>query len=512
MEFLGHVTDSMGRLHPDVEHLIYGALKGLQNIRQEGDGSINIASIPEHFTRMFNHFAHEPKFHAFLSAVAYSQARCQPGLVDEDVEDPSINDPLRLFFARRIFRDALERMMCSGPYHKDACQCQTLKDYYGTKIYYCNQYSCHAYRNGFASKEERDRHWKKFHQRPHKCSVETCLFAKVGFRDPAGLQRHTQKHEYATQPFQTPGDAAPGSLLILPFSNEDVIKSLEDAVALDQLDILQGYLSKVDLPNQICENLVWIASLAASTVTLHLLLQRFDELIKSGKLRLQNSLAASLELEKFENIKLLLAWGANFEDTGSEEVISPIRRRPPLSYNTTSPSPLACNYTRALSLWSPKLMTFLTDECHIDIYPKKTRNLEAIFSRPAIWGTTVDDARERFYRIKRFMHWQQVRRICVPWAAQSGCALSLMICLENEADPNGGCLWELSALYYAVQLGGKEGAEMVKLLLRSGADPEAVAGSDPANVKLLEEAFGCSWEEMVSRIRAGEDLRHAFQD
>lgn len=411
-----------------------------------------------------------------------------------------MSDPLKFFFARRRFRQSLELLIGLEPYQ------EPLKRLHGMKLYHCDQEFCHAYRNGFVSKSVRDQHLG-IHHRPYKCSEANCLFAGIGFRDAAGLQTHT----YTVHPTQTcEDDCSSGLSPRQPLVN--AYEMLVDAVMLDQLKSVEQLLPRV-LASEKGVSVWHILSLAAwkaSPDTFSYIICKFKE-FKEFEDYKDFALATALETENLPNIKILLSHGADMSKNGS--IDSGTEKKLPKRRQNIILGDIG--YIRALSLWSPRLMAYLTDECKIN-FPIELRRPERVFSNPGIYKATVDDARNRFKGIKQYVLWPEAYARGVWEAVVTGSVLGVRICLENGGDPNAALkpLNKLDGqitcpLYQAVKAGGRGGAEMVKALLQHGADPrskhcyrmEILSG-----MKKIEKCFGLPWKEIVYRIEHGEDL------
>ncbi|KAI2624405.1 hypothetical protein GGR54DRAFT_629674 [Hypoxylon sp. NC1633] len=502
MAFLEHLKSLETR---DPDSRLLAVLHRFQEARTHG--SVAVSAVPARFTRLFQMFANAPELQAFLSAVAYTQTQAQLGLLDHaETSKSSAIDPLNLFSARRTFRRNLESMVCEEPHHRPSCRCESLKRLYGTRIYHCDQHFCYAYQNGFQSMVDRSRHLE-IHRRPHKCSVANCLFADVGFRDATELQRHTSA-AHASQIFS--GNASDSTVSLIQPS-ADMHQILEDAVRLGDTESIKQIILREGFakPYLRARYIMQLASWNSSPEVLSLFLNEFKH--KSDMESLDTLLAYALEGENLPNIKLLLSQGANM--AASEIIISglPDAKRPRSEFKQNG-------YVRALSLWNPDLMALLVNECHVD-FPTELKKAGQIFANAAILGASIDDARRRFNGIKQYIIWPETYANGVASAANLGTVDSVRICLENGGDPNSiehpNSIEKRtrkegrSALHFAVKRGSRTGAEIVKVLLQYGADPEGKGSEKMKNLvgmKKIEKLFGCGWDEVVRRTRAGEDL------
>ncbi|KAI1211064.1 uncharacterized protein F4807DRAFT_459295 [Annulohypoxylon truncatum] len=491
IEFLEHLK-ALGNQSGALDTRLVMALNRLREIRSSG--SLNISCVPKHVVHMFRKFADEPKVHAFLSIVMYFQTKAQLGMPNQDDNMNCPNDPLRALSARRKVRQVLEDMICQRSDHRTGCRCDDLKRLYGTNLYCCDQPFCYAYRCGFGSKQSRDQHLK-IHQRPHKCSATNCLFADIGFCDTIELQRHT----HAAHPSQTPEKTITGSGLSPARPLDDSFNIVKDAIALNHIELVRELLIKHIAfeeyqRGQILTTAAWKASEGLFSYLLD-----WDRQC-GGRRSYDYLLAVALETENLPNIGFLLSRGADMSVPVDLTTGSSFAAPRSKHFNMSG-------YLRALSLWSPTLMAYLIDECHID-FPQEIEQPEWIFACAAIQNDTLDQARKRFEGIKQYIIWPEAYEKGIGAATQSRCFLGAMICLENGGNPNG-ISGDRTALYSAVKAGNQYGAQLAKMLLQHGADPEhpqCGVQKNSAKAKKIAGYFGLTWEEMVRRIRAGEDV------
>ncbi|KAI1416816.1 hypothetical protein F5Y13DRAFT_204160 [Hypoxylon sp. FL1857] len=472
MAFLEHLKASLENQNGELDTRLVTTLSRLQETRS--DGSTDISLVPRRFVHMFKSLAGTPNVQNCLSMVAYSQTKAQLGLHEED--DISIHDPLKVFSARRKFRQHLEGMICQESEHRLDCRCKELTPLYGTRLYHCDQHFCHAYRNGFESKLARDRHLG-VHQRRHKCSIANCLFGEIGFHDTIELQRHMSS---AHSPQISGEDTShPSSISTIQALNW--LDVLEDAIKSDQAELARELLLSRKQERGINPGkLLTLACCSASLDTITCLVDVFSDY----NYGLSEALAAALETENLPIVKFLLSRGANMS-----------------SYAGT-------DYARH-HIPRTRLDMTMAHSGYI-------RALRKIFYSPAIRGATADEAWSRFNGIKRYILWPEAYAEGAAYAAVGGSILSLRICLENGGNPNGSIvggtphhsIWR-SALYCAVKLGTNKGAEIVRLLLQNGADPESEHSKGMkrlVGMREIEGCFGLTWGEVVRRIQAGEDL------
>ncbi|KAI0847594.1 hypothetical protein F5Y00DRAFT_271106 [Daldinia vernicosa] len=496
--FLEHLKTYLQSRDLDLDISLVTALRQLQEAR--GTAPVNGDHVPNRVVRTFKDLAVVPELQAFLSAAAYYQTQAKLGLTNQD--GFSISDPLQIFLARRKLRQAIESMICQGPNHIFGCRCDHLKHLYGTKIYHCDQHFCYAYQSGFESKQARDRHFE-IHERSHRCPMVNCLFSEIGFRDVTELQRHARAaHPPATL---ERNHADLGTLPIQP--SDDLFEIFRSAVVLDQRQVIEEMLIRMQetsFEKGRWDQLICEASSKASSYTLScILVQPWLDVSNYSP-----ALSAALSAESFPNIKLLLSFGLNMSDQiDYERVIYSVTGKVTVPVRPTG-------YIFALSRWSPNLVAFLVNECQVE-FPEQVDSPELIFIGPPTDVYTPDEAMKRFNEIKQYIVWPGVYELGVVQAMVGGCVVGVRICLENGADPNaihrmlGDNSKANSLLYHAIYIGGERGAELVKLLLKHGVSVEGLnfhSKKMDKKMAIIERCFGYEWEEVVRRIRAGEDL------
>ncbi|KAK6957593.1 hypothetical protein Daesc_000380 [Daldinia eschscholtzii] len=266
------------------------------------------------------------------------------------------------------------------------------------------------------------------------------------------------------------------ALPIQPSSN--MFDALKSAIILDQQQVVREMLIRID---------------------------------KGAIATFNHQLAVALGAENLPNIKLLLSRGADIsKQTYADTKLTGIPSES-LSMDLAEMS----GYTRALGTWNPNLLAYLVNECQVE-FPEKIEFPEKLFGSPRISSYTPDEAMKRFDGMKQYIIWPETYVRGVEMAVrQARCAAAVRICLENGGDPNtiesprsdGGV--KKNMLYYAIREGGERAAEIVKVLLKHGAD---IKGLDlhiktmRRKMKAIEKCFGYEWDEVVRRIQAGEDL------
>ncbi|KAI1457992.1 hypothetical protein F4805DRAFT_474716 [Annulohypoxylon moriforme] len=507
MAFLEHLKASLKNEKCTLSMNIIEALNRFREIRTVDNS--DLSRIPKHIIHMFKKVVDEPKVQAFLSIVTYSQTRAQLGMSNADEIMNSSIDPLRIFSARRKLRQSIEDIICQELDHRS---CGTLEHLYGTNVYHCDQPFCYAYQRGFGSRQFRDQHLN-IHQRPYKCTISACLFMDIGFCDASELQRHLSE----SHPSQILVTDTSGPILPSNQPKDDTLRILEDAVALDQKEVVENSISEdIFSSDYIYHKLLATAAGKASKKTLAYLINWKSQ---RSEPRLEALLSVALEYENLPNIGFLLSRGAKMSNQANTSGYGNYYKAPrPSSYN--SYSSYMTGYVRALSLWSPTLMAYLVNECHVDM-PLQTENAEYIFAYAAVMNDTLDQARKRFNEIRQYVIWSEAYALGVALATREKCYLGARVCLENGGDPNGVYRTVIvsnqafkPALYFAATNGQRASAELLGILLQYGADVEHPGCNFKKDSKRLKKIMGyfglASWEEMVRGFREGEDLSLIF--
>ncbi|KAI5458921.1 hypothetical protein BGZ63DRAFT_361273 [Mariannaea sp. PMI_226] len=146
-------------------------------------------------------------------------------------------DPLTLSSAQLRIRTALESLLCKTKSHQQSCQCSSLKNMYGGKIYKCGRYGCPFYRTGFKTEAQRNRHMEA-HTRPYKCDQAGCPFFDLGFRTQALLNIHLRQcHNDNIEQRE--------AMLRKPETTDELKNILEDAVKADDIETMRDLSEEV---------------------------------------------------------------------------------------------------------------------------------------------------------------------------------------------------------------------------------------------------------------------------
>lgn len=368
--------------------------------------------------------------------------------------------------------------------------------------FYCNLIPCDRFRIGFAVKSARDEHLKVHIQR-YKCRIPDCIYSDVGFTSQQALSQHMDNHD---GPLPVPEAAESSSG---PEDNETFLM-LQDAVIHDDVSILRG----LGVPGAYVEKLLHICAWKSGSETLDYLLEVRRHLSKSDQVSLEAVLAVAIETDNRPIVfQLLHEWSADiFAVEGLPEFIArhvihkdragSLDHRMHLRFN---------GFARALSLWNPDLVQFLVEDCGVVIQGQGAEMFD--FCRaPALAGLTSDEVNHRFEKIKKYLICSDIFSDSVSFAIMYKSVEGLRICLENGGNPNVKYDYLKPFLHRAIETGTHAGAEMAKLLLKYGADPNYKWKNGRRVVQLVamkqfEAYFGGNWNDIVRRIQSGEDVQ-----
>ena len=375
-------------------------------------------------------------------------------------------DPLTISATQWRVHVLFEAALCTSRNHQQDCKCATMKRQYGSRLFKCNRLGCPLLRIGFEAKQERDRHLRS-HDRPYKCDRPNCDFSQMGFGSQTRLNVHLQYHEK-----QAEGTMAP------PLENKDDDEDLElildDAVKSNDLDLVLNFVA--DVP-RFEHNLLRTAAVYSSREMLELLL----EACNSALVMQSYMLAYAVRADNFEAARMLLDRGASVNSRfgGGECIYHALRNRSP-------------EMIKVLLTYTNNKGKALDDLRQVTLFRK---------------NSTEED--ERIIQcLSLFADWP------TKMAAFEGCFLqdgvrfglqSITIAeylLRNGVDVNIKASGGATALYAASKYSTKRGAEFMKFLLESGADPQInppgkKSIKDRPGPRRISKWFGISWEQLV---------------
>lgn len=108
------------------------------------------------------------------------------------------SDPLLISKSSLKVRRQFETLICKDKRHLESCHCDTLRKFYGKRIFKCDKFYCPFFRNGFENYSDRDSHILS-HERLFKCSFQNCDFSEIGFTTRSLLLQHLEVHRPNSQ-------------------------------------------------------------------------------------------------------------------------------------------------------------------------------------------------------------------------------------------------------------------------------------------------------------------------
>ncbi|KAH0566067.1 hypothetical protein GP486_000532 [Trichoglossum hirsutum] len=102
------------------------------------------------------------------------------------------HDPLTLSYTSIRVREQFERLLCPDNDHTQSCHCAQLRWHYGLRLFKCGFVTCPFHHLGFENRSLRDTH-TRHHDRPWKCKISTCDFAIIGFSTLSEYQDHCRR-------------------------------------------------------------------------------------------------------------------------------------------------------------------------------------------------------------------------------------------------------------------------------------------------------------------------------
>ncbi|KAJ5248989.1 hypothetical protein N7468_000440 [Penicillium chermesinum] len=122
-----------------------------------------------------------------------------------------------------IIHEQFEALLCQTSDHSGNCACAKLKQHYGARLFRCHYVICQPQRISFERFSSREIPSKN-HSRSYKCPHTGCAFYSLGFSSPRQLDKHIEKCHRDTQP---------RSIQILPDpDSNELVPLLSDLIAL----------------------------------------------------------------------------------------------------------------------------------------------------------------------------------------------------------------------------------------------------------------------------------------
>ncbi|KAB8236917.1 uncharacterized protein BDW43DRAFT_227897 [Aspergillus alliaceus] len=398
-------------------------------------------------------------------------------------------DPTKTSAALVQLRRQIEALLCQGHDHLPNCSCKKIQELYGTNLYRCDRQFCQFYSTGFATRRERDVHLK-VHSRPYLCPHTDCLFTELGFKSSPELARHCKE---AHPPQRRIESRVVSAELIQQVSENDMKALIEDAVRHDETDAVSYLLQNFNYTSHEYWSLHQLAATHASGNMVRCILYQAQKIDK--ELDIETGVLAAIRGENMLTLQYLVIKA----DQIMSQKFDTSRRKRILTYR------VRC----AFEMGNADIMDILINDGRLELPSTCPNNLfrELIISKR-------DDTEKvrRLRSMKKYVIWPEAFTNAVYWAALTGSIIMLQGCLDCGGSANAvvyrssGDRSFQTALHQCVRKGTNRHAEVVKLLLQNGADPNAKAGlTRLKGIAKIEKYFGVSWEDLVIQTQGHTD-------
>ena len=111
-----------------------------------------------------------------------------------------------------------------------------LTEAYGTMLFKCPIISCTRFYQGFATRQQRDKHLRR-HERAHKCTYEGCDYRELGFPTEVELRKHVELCH----------NASPEEPAFPNVQRVNMSKALNDAIDRDDAQAVRDICSEISV-------------------------------------------------------------------------------------------------------------------------------------------------------------------------------------------------------------------------------------------------------------------------
>lgn len=126
-------------------------------------------------------------FNSMISA--FEKQRVKLTIHAPDDDSWTNMDPFYLSFTSVLIHETFESLLCQKGAHTPSCSCTGLKKVYGGRIFRCHYAICQPLQVAFVTRADRDAHCR-YHSRVFKCPHPSCDFSELGFPSASRLQKH----------------------------------------------------------------------------------------------------------------------------------------------------------------------------------------------------------------------------------------------------------------------------------------------------------------------------------
>ncbi|ETS80391.1 hypothetical protein PFICI_07920 [Pestalotiopsis fici W106-1] len=521
------------------------SIKLIQSIQRLFDTrkTDHLASTEQHHFRHGDPFkdsfaplkAKQPLLYALLlQAFEFRQASFLfTGKTDQDPKK-NHNDPLSISATSQRIRQSIDGALCNSALacllsskSEDHTTCEDILYYYGPRPFKCKFPLCKFWRHGFPTRGLRYEH-EKSHDVLLQCDEPGCVYKEIGFLSERMRRLHSQTAHRNT-PAYVPQRSFDGQEL----SVAEVETILSDLIKHDEIERVREVLGL--FPNALDEGETRhkLQLLAASNASGNML-QLLENPINDGGLDAEERkeahacIAASI---RGRNASALEHFCSRFgiHLFSIDKMYS--RKDGKLQRLWLTRQLASTEWREGVEIWCTWLQGFRQHDKTLNNMLKRLIDpsiLSAAASHPAGDQQLLDMWRKlRIFPI--------VGPRCVNQALKNvaGSGLSILLAtylLDLGADVNDRRKYKITALHRAAQHASAKGAEMMRLLLLHGADPDLNQeahtvpqreGSDvlmpgrriqdEKGAKAIHQWLGMSWDELVEdtkqkQVGAGKQL------
>jgi hypothetical protein len=401
-------------------------------------------------------------------------------------------DPLTISNTTVSIYKQFSGLYCREACHHTNCICYRITFHYGNQPFTCPFLNCSHYRSGFASQRLRDSHIKN-HDRPWHCEFSGCEFAAGGF-----LSRK-MRDDHLSQFHQDRGDTQ--SLLALDrqgVQQDELIPLLYDLIRLDNLDAVKALVERFQkLDNLDRENLFNVAAFSGSLSMLRLLLDK-QRYYRADLLQL------SIRGQNVEVMKWLISLDLDPIDDLFRNV-------------------LRSDSEEIRAVWKAAYTESQQGKTKQWKENQRKNHRPHFISAQAIIAVGGDPFREDWL----ISHWKEIEvfnKRETDWighalvnVASSTCSLKIaryILQFSSNVDHRRSAKYP-TPLHHAATKTTAEAAELMKLLLIEGADPNKTSGGfdrrdkvteirriqDEKGAKGISKWLGISWDELVAQTK-----------
>lgn len=367
------------------------------------------------------------------------------------------------------------------------CNCPKLKRLYGERLFRCKYYICQSQQISFHTKSAREAHCA-VHDRAYKCTHPSCDFSTLGFSSSSECTRHISNC-HPKPPLK------PIEIIENP-DEDELIPLLSDMISMGMTAEVQALYPRLNqLHIDVQQKLV---KEAAFSGILHIFQYLFNRCAGQDYSLEYFTVECILESMKGENIEIL-KWlihehlASEFPHDAGSPVMTPFMET---GVNAES--------AEVFEAWKIHFKSYRHDGGHLIKYaittvkdPAKQERLATVLSEQATLGhLTTDDLSNSLKLLVSSTCSVRIAKVLL----EHGAVVDFRTSKSNNTSGK-------TPLMLAAAKRTREGAEMMKLLLLAGADPNALykrkKNTEPKTAGMERGAqnvskwLGMTWVELV---------------